>query len=93
MISFRQLLRSIIVLGILFAETAGNVILTSGIILIGGVRRAYVGAACLISGLHGMFFSFKRPIVDPSENTLIVVAFPVSWTRGVWHWSSPGQPQ
>ena len=23
----------------------------------------------------------------------ISVVFPVSWTRGVRHWSSPGQPQ
>ena len=46
-------------------ETIRKVLLTSGLILVGGESRAYVGLACVISGLYGMFFAYKRPIVDP----------------------------
>ena len=49
-------------------ETVRKVILTSGLILVGGESRAYIGLACVMSGLYGMFFALKRPILDPFEN-------------------------
>ena len=43
-----------------FVETVREVILTSGLILVGGESRAYVGLACVISGLYGIFFCLRE---------------------------------
>ena len=53
-------------------ETIRKVVLTSGLILVGSESRAYVGLACVISGLYGMFFAYKRPIMDPFEEKLML---------------------
>ena len=55
--------------------------LTSGIILIGGESRAYVGLACVMSGLYGMFFAYKRPIADPFENSLMLSSLAVTFVN------------
>ena len=62
-------------------ETARKVTLTSGIILIGGESRAYVGLACVMSGFYGMFFAFKRPIADPFENSLMLSSLAVTFVN------------
>ena len=62
-------------------ETARKVTLTSGIILIGGESRAYVGLACVLSGLYGMFFAYKRPIAEPFENNLMVSSLAVTFVN------------
>ncbi|XP_068756626.1 putative leucine-rich repeat-containing protein DDB_G0281931 [Montipora capricornis] len=62
-------------------ETARKVTLTSSIILIGGESRAYVGLACVMSGLYGMFFAYKRPIADPFENSLMVSSLAVTFVN------------
>ena len=62
-------------------ETARKVTLTSGIILIGSESRAYIGLACVMSGLYAMFFAFKRPIAEPSENKLMVSSLAVTFVN------------
>ncbi|XP_068749385.1 uncharacterized protein [Montipora capricornis] len=62
-------------------ETARKVTLTSGIILIGGESRAYVGLAFVMSGLYGMFFAYKRPIADPFENSLMLSSLAVTFVN------------
>ena len=55
-------------------ETARKVTLTSGLILVGGESRAYVGLACVMSGFYGMLFAYKKPICDPFENKLMLAS-------------------
>ena len=55
-------------------ETVRKVVLTSGLILLGGESRAYVGLACVMSGLYGMFFAYAQPIADPFENKLMLTS-------------------
>ena len=62
-------------------ETTRKVVLTSGLILVGGESRAYVGLACVISGLYGIFFALKRPIVDPFENKLRLSSLAVTFVN------------
>ena len=62
-------------------EMARKVTLTSGIILIGGESRAYVGLALIISGLYGMLFAFKRPIAEPFENSLMLSSLAVTFVN------------
>ena len=62
-------------------ETVRKVILTSGLILMGGESRAYVGLACVMSGLYGMFFAYKRPILDPFENKLMLTSQAVTFVN------------
>ena len=62
-----------------FVETARKVILTSGIILLREDTRTYVGMACTMSGVYGMMFAFKKPIEDPSENSLMMCALAVTF--------------
>ena len=64
-----------------FVETARKVTLTSGIILIGRESRAYVGFACVMSGFYAMFFAFKRPIAELSENKLMVSSLAVTFVN------------
>ena len=62
-------------------ETVRKVILTSGLILVGGESRAYVGLACVMSGLYGMLFALKKPIVDPFENKLMLTSLAVTFVN------------
>ena len=62
-------------------ETARKVTLTSGIILIGSESRAYIGLAYVMSGLYAMFFAFKQPIAEPSENKLMVCSLAVTFVN------------
>ena len=62
-------------------ETTRKVLLTSGLILVGGESRAYVGLACVMSGLYGIFFAFKGPIVDPFENRLMLSSLAVTFVN------------
>ena len=62
-------------------ETVRKVILTSGLILVGGDSRAYVGLACVISGLYGMFFAYMKPIIDPFENKLMLTSLTVTFVN------------
>ena len=62
-------------------ETIRKVVLTSGLILVGSESRAYVGMACVISGLYGMFFAYRRPIMDPFENNLMLSSLGVTFVN------------
>ncbi|XP_078356902.1 uncharacterized protein LOC144641748 [Oculina patagonica] len=62
-------------------ETVRKVVLTSGSILVGGHSRAYVGLACIVSGLYGMFFAYVHPIVDPFENKLMLSSLAVTFVN------------
>ncbi|XP_068730350.1 uncharacterized protein [Montipora capricornis] len=62
-------------------ETARKVTLTSGIILIGSENRAFVGLACVMSGLYGLLFSFRRPLLDQSENNLLLCTLAVTFVN------------
>ena len=62
-----------------FVETVRKVILTSGLILVGGESRAYVGLACVISGLYGMLLAYVRPVEDPFENKLMLTSLAVTF--------------
>ena len=62
-----------------FVEMTRKVILTSGIILLKEDTRTYVGMACTMSGVYGMMFAFKKPIRDPSENSLMMCALAVTF--------------
>ena len=62
-------------------ETIRKVVLTSGLILVGSESRAYVGLACVISGLYGMFFAYKRPVMDPFEEKLMLSSLGVTFVN------------
>ena len=62
-------------------ETVRKVILTSGLILVGVESRAYVGLACVISGLYGIFFAYVRPVEDPFENKLMLTSLAVTFVN------------
>ena len=62
-------------------ETIRKVVLTSGLILVGGGSRAYIGLACVMSGLYGMFFAYISPIVDPFENKLMLTSLAVTFVN------------
>ena len=47
----------------------------------GSESRAYVGLACVISGLYGMFFAYKRPILDSFENKLMLSSLGVTFVN------------
>ena len=64
-----------------FIETVRKVVLTSGLILVGGESRAYVGLACVMSGLYGMLFASVSPIVDPFENKLMLTSLAVTFVN------------
>ena len=59
-------------------ETVRKVVLTSGLILVGGESRAYVGLACVVSSIYGVFFAHKHPIADPFENRLMLISLVVT---------------
>ena len=58
-----------------------KVILTSGLILIGGESRAYVGLACVISGLYGILFAYVSPVEDPFENKMMIITLAVTFVN------------
>ena len=62
-------------------ETVRKVVLTSGLILVGGESRAYIGLACVMSGLYGILFAYVRPIVDPFENKLMLTSLAVTFVN------------
>lgn len=62
-------------------ETIRKVILTSGLILVGGESRAYVGLACVVSGLYGMFFAYVSPVEDRFENKLMLISLAVTFVN------------
>ena len=62
-------------------EMVRKVILTTGLILVGGESRAYVGLACVISGLYGMFFAYVSPVEDPFENKLMLISLAVTFVN------------
>ena len=64
-----------------FVETVRKLVLTSGLILVGGESRAYIGLACVMSGIYGIFFAYVRPIVDPFENKLMLISLAVTFVN------------
>ena len=62
-------------------ETARKVILTSGLILLGGESRAYIGLALVSSGLFSMYFGLKNPMSDPFENKLMLSSLAVTFVN------------
>ena len=62
-------------------ETVRKVILTSGLILLGGESRAYIALALLLSGLYGMYFGLKNPIKDRFENNLMLSSLAVTFVN------------
>ena len=62
-------------------DTFRKVILTSGLILVGGESRSYIGLALVLSGLYGILFAFKRPIIDPFENRLMLTSLAVTFVN------------
>ena len=62
-------------------EMVRKVILTSGLILIGGESRAYVGLACVISGLYGILFAYVSPVEDPFENKMMIITLAVTFVN------------
>ena len=62
-------------------ETVRKVILTSGLILLGGESRAYIALALLLSGLYGMYFGLKKPISDRFENNLMLSSLAVTFVN------------
>ena len=62
-------------------ETVRKVILTSGLILVGGESRAYIGLACVVSGLYGMFFAYVGPVEDRFENRLMLISLAVTFVN------------
>ncbi|KAL9978289.1 hypothetical protein ACROYT_G015788 [Oculina patagonica] len=62
-------------------ETLRKLILTSGVILVGGESRAYVGLACVVSGLYGMFFAYVSPVEDRFENKLMLISLAVTFVN------------
>ena len=62
-------------------ETARKVILTAGLILLGGESRAYIGLAFVSSGLFSMYFGLKKPISDPFENKLMLSSLAVTFVN------------
>ena len=62
-------------------EMVRKVILTSGLILIGGESRAYVGLACVISGLYGILFAYVSPVEDSFENKMMIITLAVTFVN------------
>ena len=62
-------------------ETVRKVILTSGLILVGGESRIYIGLALVFSGLYGMYFALNSPITDPFENKLMLSSLAVTFVN------------
>ena len=59
-------------------ETVRKVILTSVLILVESESRSYIGLACITSGIYAVFFAYKKPMVDPFENQLMLSSLTVT---------------
>ena len=59
-------------------EMSRKVILTSGLILLGQESRSYIGLAWVMAGMYGMFFSWIRPIREPTENRLMAASLAIT---------------
>jgi len=57
---------------------SGEVILTSGLILVGQESRSYIGLAWVIAGMYGELFSWMKPIKDATENRLMATSLAVT---------------
>ena len=64
-----------------FIDTMRKIVLTSGLILMGGESRVYVGLACIISSIYAVFFALQQPIADPFENTLMLTSLVVTFVN------------
>ena len=62
-------------------ETFRKVVLTSGLILVESESRSYIGLACIISGIYTVFFAYKKPMVDPFENELMLSSLTVTFVN------------
>lgn len=63
-------------------ETLRKVVLTSRLILVGGESKGYVGLACVVSGLYGMFFAYVTcPVEDRVENKLMLISLAVTFVN------------
>ena len=60
-------------------ETVRKVVLTSGLILVKSESRSYIGLACIISGIYAVFFAYKKPMVEPFENELMLSSLTVTF--------------
>ena len=61
-----------------FVDIVRKVAFTSGLILLGGKSRVYVGVAFGVAGLYCMLFASKKPIADPFENKLMLTSLTVT---------------
>ena len=57
-----------------FVDIARKIAFTSGLMLLGGKSRPYVGLAFGVAGLYCMLFASKKPIADPFENKLMLTS-------------------
>ena len=55
-------------------EMSRNVILTSGLILVGQERRSCIGLAWVIAGMYRMLFAWIKPIQDSTNNRLMTIS-------------------
>ena len=62
-------------------ETFRKVVLTSGLILVESESRSYIGLACITSGIYTVFFAYKKPMVDPFENKLMLSSLTVTFVN------------
>ena len=64
-----------------FFEIFRKLLLSCGLILLGGHSRAYVGSAAVMSALYGTAFASKRPMKNKFEYSLMVISLGVSFTN------------
>ena len=62
-------------------EVIRKLILTSGLILIGGESRSYIGLACVVSGIFATAFAHRHPISDKFENNLQLTSLLVTFVN------------
>ena len=55
-----------------------NVILTSGLTLLGKESRSYIGLAWVIAEMYGVLFAYVSPIKDEFENRLMTTSLAVT---------------
>lgn len=61
-----------------FVEMTREVILTSGLILIGQETRSYIGLALVIAGMYGIVFAWVKPLQDVMENRVMTTSLAVT---------------
>ena len=62
-------------------EIIRKLILTSGLILIGGESRSYIVLACIVSGTFATAFAHRHPILDKFENNLQLTSLLVTFVN------------